>query len=169
MLPGGRGGPLLWLCVMLAGLGCKSKEPSTTRQPAVPRVEPLPSTLKLEHLTDMVTDPTFELRLTPGGPYKAGELAHFVVSLTPKGEYHVNQEYPMEVAVHGPVELTFPKTSLAKEDAAAFNDRVARFDVPVTPTSAGEHRVIADVGFAVCTDETCVPDQRKLALVLDVE
>lgn len=125
--------------------------------------------LKLEHLGDVVADATFELKLTPGGAYKAGELGHVVLSLTPKGEYHVNQEYPMHISFRGPSELTFPKTEIEKNDAVEYTESVAKYDVPLTPTAAGEHRVVADVDFAVCTEETCVPDQRKLALALTVE
>lgn len=137
---------------------------------------PTPSTaapqgkdLKLEHLSDVASDASFELRLAPGGTYRVGELGHVVLTLAPKGEYHVNQEYPMRLSMRGPSELTFPKTDIEKSDAAEYTESIAKFDVPLTPSVAGEHRVIADVDFAVCTEETCVPDQRKLALALTVE
>ena len=117
----------------------------------------------------VVTDTGFELRATASGPYHAGQLGTFGIALTPNGEYHVNEEYPIRVTVRAPSELTLPKTSLERGDAAEFSAQKARFDVPFTPTAAGERRVEVQVDFAICTPQNCMPDQRTLALVLPVE
>ena len=53
-------------------------------------------------------------------------------------------------------------------DAAQFDEKKARFDVPFTAKSAGDHKIMANVKFAVCTDENCVPDERDLALAVAV-
>lgn len=169
----GLGLGLLLVCAgTTSAMGCSPDQPPelTKTQAAPAPGAPKRTELKLDHLSERVEDPTFELELNHGGDgYKASELGHFVLTLTPRGEYHVNKEFPMQIGVRGPSELTFPKTELTREDAAEYRDRRARFDVPFTPTAAGEHRVVVDVDFAVCTDETCVPDRRKLALVLAVE
>jgi hypothetical protein len=83
--------------------------------------------------------------------------------------YHVNQDYPMNVTLDGGDALQLPKRELKKADAATFTEKLARFDVPFTPSKAGSHRVDAKVKFAVCTPENCMPDERTLALVLPVE
>jgi hypothetical protein len=116
-----------------------------------------------------VEDPTFSLRLVGAGPYKAGELGRFVLELTPKGEYHVNKEYPIEIALTAPAEVMLPKAQLARPDAAEFGDTKAKFDIPFTPKSAGALAVNANVKFAVCTEENCVPDERNLTLALAVQ
>jgi len=137
---------------------------------ATPAPKPEPADEKpAAELTATATDPSFQLSLKPAGPYEAGKLGTFVVDLEPRGEYHVNEEYPMSVTVSAGEGMTLPKAELKKADAAEFGQKRARFEVPFTPTAKGEHRVEAHVRFAVCTPETCVPDERKLALALPVE
>lgn len=119
---------------------------------------------------DTIQDETFELRAASGqGGYHAGQLGSFTITLRPKGNYHVNQEYPISIALTGPAGIGLAKPSLARGDAAEFGERLARFDVPFTPASAGTHRVVADVDFAVCTPETCMPDRRTVALAVVVQ
>ncbi len=117
----------------------------------------------------VVNDEAFELRAAASGPYTHGQLGQFAITLTTRGEWHVNQEYPIAVELTAPSEVGLPKAELERGDAAEFGEERARFDVPFTPTAAGEHRVEAKVSFAVCTDENCIPDERTLALVLPVE
>jgi len=117
----------------------------------------------------MVRDEAYQLQATGPGPYRAGELANFAITLLPQGEWHVNQDYPMTVTVEGPTELEFAKLELEQGDAAEFGDERARFDVPFTAKVAGSHRVSAHVSFAVCTPETCIQDDKTLALNLPVE
>ncbi|MGD8860180.1 MAG: protein-disulfide reductase DsbD family protein [Myxococcales bacterium] len=119
--------------------------------------------------TDKVEDPSFALTLSPVGEYEAGKLGSLAVSLEPRGEYHINQDYPMSIELTGPEGVSFPKPKLDKPDAAQFDDKVARFDVPFTAAAAGEHQIQAKVKFAVCTPETCVPDERTLALAVAVK
>ena len=111
----------------------------------------------------------FSLKLAEAGPYKAGELARFVLHLEPRGVFHINQEYPIEISLTGDADTSFPKTKLARPDAAEFGDKKARFDVPFTAKAAGDHKLLANVKFAVCTAENCVPDERDLALAVAVK
>lgn len=134
--------------------GAAEEQPSAVEEPAAGPV---------------VTDPAFELRAAAAGPFRSGELGRFSITLTPRGQWHVNQEYPIRVELDAPGEVGLPKTELERADAAEFGEERARFDVPFTPSAAGEHRVRAKVSFAVCTDENCIPDERTLALVLPVE
>ena len=119
--------------------------------------------------TDKIEDPTFVLAATPVGTYSAGKLGSVAISLTPRGVYHVNEDYPISIALTGDAALQFPKPQLGKAESAEFSEKVARFDVPVTPAAAGKHALTAKVKFAVCTPENCVPDERTLALALAVE
>jgi hypothetical protein len=143
-------------------------EPAAPAQP-VAQAEPDKPAAPAEP-TDSVVDPSFELKLVSAGPYKSGELGSFQVSLKPRGEYHINQDYPMKVSVNvGEAAVSLPKKQLQKADAAEYGENVARFDVPFTAEKPGEHKVQCEVDFAVCTPETCVPDTRTLALALPVE
>jgi hypothetical protein len=111
----------------------------------------------------------FSLKLAEAGPYKAGELARVVLQIEPRGVFHINQEYPVEVTLTGDTETKFPKANLERGDAAQFDEKKARFDVPFTPAAAGDHKLMANVKFAVCTAENCVPDERDLALAVAVK
>ncbi len=117
----------------------------------------------------VVEDPTFELRATATGPYTAGQPGTFAVQLTPRGVYHVNQDFPMSVRPCAGEGVTLPNADLGNDDAAERTEQTARFAVPFTAASAGEHRVSAVVDFAVCTPENCMPEQRTIALLLPVE
>jgi hypothetical protein len=117
----------------------------------------------------VVNDDAFELRAAATGPYQQGQLGQFAITLTPRGEWHVNEEYPISVELEAPAEVGLPRPELERSDAAEFGEERARFDVPFTPTAAGQHRVQAKVSFAVCTPENCIPDERTLALVLPVQ
>lgn len=114
-------------------------------------------------------DPSFELRATATGPYVAGQPGTFGVELTPRGVYHVNQEFPMTVRPCAGEGVTLPSAELGNDDAAERSEQRARFAVPFTAASAGEHRVSAVVDFAVCTPENCMPEQRTIAVLLPVE
>lgn len=116
-----------------------------------------------------IEDSGFTLQLAEAGPYKAGELSRFVVKLEPRGVFHINQEYPIEISLTGDTDTVFPKSSLARADAAHFDEKSARFDVPFTAKAAGDHKLLANVKFAVCTAENCVPDERDLALAVAVK
>ena len=117
----------------------------------------------------LVDDPTFELRATAAGPYAPGQEGRFEIRLTPKGRYHVNQEFPMGITLTGPSGVSLPPGELGREAAAQFGEQIARFDVPFTASAAGQHQVQARVSFAVCTPESCMPDERTLAFVLPVQ
>jgi hypothetical protein len=167
----------LWLALSCVALlaGCGGGEPAAPAAaaeppaPAAPTPAPTPApAAPAAAATDKVDDATFELALKPTGPYAPGKVQSFAVSLKPKGEYHVNQDYPFSVSLTGQG-VSFPKAELGKSDAAKFDDNAIELDVPFTAAAAGKHSVSAHVKFAVCTPETCVPDERTLALALPVE
>lgn len=118
---------------------------------------------------EIVKEPHFELRLSEVGPYKAGELGRFLVQITPRGDYHINEDFPYAVQIQPPEGVDVPKKELKTEDAEAFSEKKARFAVPFTAAKAGTHRIQAKVDFAVCTEENCIPEQRTLALNVAVE
>jgi hypothetical protein len=161
------------ICLALA-VGCGGKPAaSAPAQAAAPTPAPAPSPVPAEPVApaaapSSIEEASFALRLAEAGPYKAGELGRVVLQLEPRGKFHINQEYPVEIALSGTVDTTFPKATLMKPDAAEFGEKKARFEVPFTAKNAGDHKLLANVKFAVCTDENCVPDERNLALALAV-
>jgi hypothetical protein len=166
---------LLPLCVATAcGQGADKPAGPPPEAPAAPPAPaaPVPAEAPKPAAaapSDRVDDPTFELAASPVGPYSPGKLGSFAVTLKPRGEYHVNMDYPMTISVQSSEGVEFPKEKLGKPEAAQFGEQLARFDVPFTPKSAGAHKIEAHVKFAVCTPENCIPDERTLAVVLPVE
>lgn len=133
--------------------------------PAVPTPPPSPAT----PAGPVVTDTGFELRAAATGPFQVGQASSVSITLTPRSNYHVNQEYPIHVTLHAPAAVALQKTDLTRADALDFGEQVARFSVPFTPSAAGQHAVDADVDFAVCTPENCMPDRRTVRLALAVQ
>lgn len=168
----------MWWLVAALGLalaGCGSREEATGPTPdpetnAPPDPGPQPRGARGgEAAGPVVVDEGFELRASTGGPYRAGELGRFGITLSGRDGWHVNQDFPIRVELTAPSGVSFPKPALERPDAAEFGEERARFDVPFTPGAAGEHRVQAKVSFAVCTEENCVPDERTLAVLLPVQ
>lgn len=97
-----------------------------------------------------------------------GEGAPVRVELAAKGGYHVNQEYPIRVNFNVPPGVTLAKAQFQRPDAAEFGETSARFETTATAITAGTHRIVAEVDFAVCSDQNCIPDRRTLAADLTV-
>jgi hypothetical protein len=81
----------------------------------------------------------------------------------------VNTDYPIAIHLRGPEDVALPRSELGKADAAEFGPPRARFRVPFRAHAPGRHRVTAEVDFAVCSAESCIPDCRLVAVVLPVE
>jgi hypothetical protein len=152
--------------------GCGGNKEAAALAPAAAVETPKPvETAKIppSAATSSIEEAGFSLKLAEAGPYKAGELSRFVLHLEPRGVFHINQEYPIEISLTGDPETSYPKASLARADAAQFDEKKARFDVPFTAKASGDHKLVANVKFAVCTAENCVPDERDLALAVAVK
>lgn len=162
-----------WVAVLsamvLAGCGeeaaASGRATETETETAPPVGEPE------EEAGPLIRDASFELRATASGPYTAGQAGTFEIRIVPRGEYHFNVDpnFPFSIALGGPAPVSFPESTLDREDSAEFTEQRARFEVPFTASAAGEHRVTATVDFAVCTPSTCLPEQRTLALSLPVQ
>ena len=156
----------LWFTCLLACGGNDSAASAATPAPAAPA--PVAPAAPAAPPKPSVEDTSFRLAFEKPGAYAAGQPGTVQVVLESKGGYHVNQDYPIRVDLKAPGAVKLAKASLAKPDAAAFSEQSARFDVGFT-ADKGTHDVEATVDFAVCTSETCVPDQRTIAIALDVQ
>ena len=153
-------------CALLAA--CSKSEPTPAPSPAAAPT-PVPVEKRAEPKTPAIEDTTFKLALAGEPSYAAGQAGVVKLSLEARGGYHVNQDYPIRVDLKGPSGLKLPKPSLSRADAAEFGEHQARFELPFTGEQQGAHELTATVDFAVCTKETCVPDQRTVALNVQVK
>jgi hypothetical protein len=142
----------------LVALACSG---SSASDPAPPTAEP-------PEERPLWDEPSFELRSELAGPYTAGTEGHFAIRLTPRGNYHVNQDYPLSITLTAPSGVTFPHPTVDRAQATTMTEQLAAFDVPFT-SAAGAQHVRALVDFAVCTPERCMPDTRTLAIDLSVQ
>ena len=139
-----------------------------TREVPPAALEGLPAEQAEEPPGPVVEEGAFELRAQSESEYSVGTDAAFDIALTTRAGWHVNEEYPITVELESPQAVEIEKHELTKEDAAEFGDESARFHVAFNAAEAGEHRIQAKVDFAVCTPETCVPEERTLSFVLPV-
>lgn len=139
-----------------------TETPSPTAEPTPPPAPPAPAEARA-----VWDEPSFELRADAAGPFQAGQEGHFGIRLQARGNYHVNQDYPVSIQITAPSGVTLPHATLGRPEAAEFSEAAFRYDVPFTAPS-GHHELRALVDFAVCTPETCMPDNRTVAITLDV-
>jgi len=113
---------------------------------------------------------SFLLAMTPTEPgYFIGKPGAVEIALQGRGDWHVNQEYPIRVDLKAGSGVALQKTELVKEDAKEFGEKRVRFLAGVQPSTAGEHELSCDVSFAMCTEENCILEKRTVAMQLRVE
>lgn len=162
------------LSIALALVAC-GETAAPTEAPASPVDDTAPNPIaaagcgSAADAREVSEDPSFELRASASGPYAPGQEGRFEIALTPRGNYHVNTQYPMTIRLQAPEGVVLPSAEIGADQAAEMAEPRARFQVPFTPSAAGQHRVTAEVDFAVCTPESCMPDCRMLAIVLPVD
>ena len=92
---------------------------------------------------------------------KVGQQAEFRIVLLPAPGYHVNQEFPFEIALDA-ADVSLGKQKLAKADAQKFSQDEARFAVGFVAKKPGEVAFTAKARFAVCTEKDCWPMRETL-------
>jgi hypothetical protein len=101
--------------------------------------------------------------------YTIGKAGQVEIALEGRGEWHVNQEYPIRVDLKAAPGVALTKSELVKDDAKEFGEDKVRFLAAVEPSATGEHEVTCDVSFAMCTEENCILEKRTVAMQLKVE
>jgi hypothetical protein len=108
--------------------------------------------------------------VAPAQPgYAIGKVGQIEIALEGRGEWHVNQEYPIRVDLKAAPGVALTKNELVKDDAEEFGEDKVLFLAAVEPSAAGEHEVTCDVSFAMCTEENCILEKRTVAMQLKVE
>ena len=101
--------------------------------------------------------------------YTVGKAGQVEIALEGRGEWHVNQEYPIRVDLKAAPGVALMKNELVKDDAKEFSEDKVRFVAAVQPSATGEHEVTCDVSFAMCTEENCILEKRTVAMRLKVQ
>ncbi|MBT8469863.1 MAG: hypothetical protein HKN10_20245 [Myxococcales bacterium] len=113
---------------------------------------------------------SFVLAVAPSaGGYRIGKTGEVEIALEGRGDWHVNEEYPIRVDLKAAPGVALAKTELLKDDAKEFGEERVRFLAGLEPSAAGDHEVTCDVSFAMCTEENCILEKRTVAMQLKVE
>jgi hypothetical protein len=99
---------------------------------------------------------------------KAGSECKVEISLKAKGEFHINDKYPLKFkAPDSPPEgVTFTKAVVKKEDGK-FAEKEGTLPVGFTIAKSGKAKISGTFSFSVCSDANCVMD--KVDLDVEVE
>ncbi len=101
--------------------------------------------------------------------YGVGRAGEVEIEIEGRGEWHVNQDYPIRIDLDAGPGAGLQQRELVKDDAREFNEDKVRFVAALQPTKAGSHEVKCDVSFAMCTEENCVLENRTVAMRVEVE
>jgi hypothetical protein len=113
---------------------------------------------------------SFLLAVAPAQPkYSVGKAGAIEIAIEGRGEWHVNQEYPIRIELKAGPGVTLTKKELLKEDAKELSEQRASFVAAVEPVAAGQHEVACDVSFAMCTKENCILENRTVAMQLEAQ
>ncbi len=113
---------------------------------------------------------TFAVEMKATGPYAAGKEGTLEIAITPKGAYHLNDQYPYKFKFVDPAPegVTYPKPVLKREDGT-FNDKKGTFKVPFVASRAGKAKVAGTLSMSVCSEANCVMEKLELEVDVDVK
>jgi hypothetical protein len=140
----------------LLASGCGQSEAATQRggeAPAVAAKGP-----KAESETYLVT-------MKATGPYAAGKEGTVELLVEPKGEFHINDQYPYKFKLVDPAPegVTYAKPVLKREDGK-FDEKKGEFKVPFVASKAGKAKIAGTLSMSVCSKASCVMEKVELEL-----
>ncbi len=116
-----------------------------------------------------VAEATFSVWMAGSGRYKAGEPGTVQVVLTPKGEWHCNENYPYKLKLGAPpAGVSYPQAVVRKEAMSVTPGR-ASMAVPFVPTAAGDAKIGGTFSFSVCSAKSCQIESREVAITVKVD
>jgi|SRR5689334_238464 len=111
----------------------------------------------------------YTVEMVATGAYKAGAEGAVQITIVPKGEYHMNAQYPYKFKANAPADgLTYPKPMLQRADGK-FEEKRGTFSVPFVAAKAGKVTVGGLLNMSVCSAANCIVEKVPLDLVVDVK
>lgn len=103
---------------------------------------------------------------------KAGEQGKFVLEIKTKDGAYVSEEAPLKLAVTGQkVKPGKDKLTMADSVAKKSADQKhanPKFEVPVTGEAQGKGAVDAKLTFFLCTEKSCLRQQKNVSVPVEV-
>ena len=104
-----------------------------------------------------------------------GEPGTALITLTARGGFHVNEEYPLNFRPATVPALGLAKTRYAKADGLVLEPCAdgkdactAMLPVAFAPTAAGMLTMSGTLSFSVCNPEKCLIEKTELGVPIDV-
>ncbi len=92
-------------------------------------------------------------------------MATAKVKMVPKGEWHMNMEFPTSLTLTASEDIRLAAKKLKAGDAKLIDEhKGAEFAVEFTPTKAGKGTVDAKLKFAICIESACSPVTEKMKI-----
>lgn len=113
-------------------------------------------------------DKEYDLQIEPPSA-TVGAEGKVSIKLVPRGNWHLNMDFPTSLSVEPPAGVTVGKPKLKKDDAVKFEEAGAEFAVAFTASDAGDKTFTGEFKFAVCEEDSCVPKTEKLQFVVAVK
>lgn len=116
-----------------------------------------------------VDNENYTARLSQSGPCKKGQACVLEVSLSTKGEYHINDKYPYKFKTQDPPPdgVKYPKPVVGRDDGS-FEQKKATLKVPFITDNASA-KVGGTFSLSVCSEANCLMDKANLELPAKVE
>lgn len=109
------------------------------------------------------------VEIAAAGPFKAGVEGSARVTLTTKGVYHINAQYPYRFkAAAPPSGLSYPKPVLQRADGQ-FEEKRAVFNLAFVASQAGKFNVGGTFHMSVCSSGSCLVEKAPLDVTVTVQ
>ncbi len=113
-----------------------------------------------------VGDHTYTLE-HPGVSIAVGQTSSATVRVSATAPWHINQDFPISVALTSTKGVKTAKAKLVKTDAAVTEQAIS-FVFDVRGVEAGKHTVQGKLKFAICQDDQCLPVTEQVTLAVHV-
>ncbi|HKY39388.1 MAG TPA: hypothetical protein VJN18_25795 [Polyangiaceae bacterium] len=121
-----------------------------------------PASVKLETENYLV-------EIAAAGPFKVGVEGSAKVTLTTKGVYHINAQYPYRFKAAAPPNgLSYPKPVLQRADGQ-FEEKRAVFNLAFVASQAGKFNVGGVFHMSVCSSDSCLVEKAPLDVTVSVK
>ena len=112
---------------------------------------------------------TYLVEIAAGGSYKAGQAGSVTVTLTTKGVFHINGQYPYRFKTASPPDgVSYPKPVLERADGQ-FAEKTATFKLPFVANHAGSFDVGGVLHMSVCSPNSCIVQKAPLDVSITVQ
>jgi hypothetical protein len=123
---------------------------------------------RLQATSTKIEADSYLVEISAGSPSRAGVPGSVRVSLTAKGGFHINDQYPYRFRASPAVEgLSYPKPVLERADGQ-FEEKTAVFQLPFVASRAGQFSVGGVLNLSVCSPTSCIVQKAPLAVTVSV-